>query len=207
MNKAIFFLLLIYNLSVQAQMQKATLFFKDGTELYGLARITSSGKKIKFKKNNEAKSVTYSSKEIESIALLVKKNGNSTNKANLQNAHYFYKNIEGKRTELLLELIVKGKVNLFRDLKIVGGGINTMGPQGPMMMRSYTISSYYASREDSRTVIHLGDKGDLFGKNFKKAASEYFKDCPELVKKIQNNVFKKNDIVDVVKFYNKKCSK
>jgi len=46
----------------------------------------------------------------------------------------------------------------------------------------------------------------LFTKNFKKAASAYFKDCPSLVKKIQSRTFKKRDLEKIVSYYNNKCT-
>ncbi|MCF6280409.1 MAG: hypothetical protein L3J14_08690 [Flavobacteriaceae bacterium] len=81
-----------------------------------------------------------------------------------------------------------------------------MGINGGFVgMNSYTITSYYVSKHDEPLLTYLGAKGSLFSKNFKKAASEYFSDCPKLVWMIKNKELKKRDIVEIVDYYNKNC--
>ena len=79
-----------------------------------------------------------------------------------------------------------------------GGGMHmTMG-------HSYNISSYYVRKENETEVTHLGSTSWI-SKNFKKAASNYFKDCPNLVEKLQNKEYKKKDIREIIDFYNEYC--
>jgi hypothetical protein len=42
-------------------------------------------------------------------------------------------------------------------------------------------------------------------KSFKKRAKAYFEDCPELVYKIENETFKRKDLVKIAAFYNSNC--
>lgn len=83
-----------------------------------------------------------------------------------------------------------------------GGGYSG----GGMMMGGgyYSISNYYVKKDNDKEVTHLGSTG-LFSKNFKKAASSYFSDCPSLVAKIQHKEFKKRHIEEIVAYYNTNC--
>ena len=82
------------------------------------------------------------------------------------------------------------------------------GANGHMNMSNgnyYDIKNLYVRRGVSGEITHLGSN-QLFSKNFKNAASDYFADCPELVTKIQNKEFKKKHVRDIVKFYNLQCN-
>lgn len=202
MKKILFTLILLITLSSFSQNQKATLFFRDGTSLEGLARITNFGDKIKFKKDKNSEKIIYNSQKVDKIVI----------RENDEDITYQYKIIKNRKTPLLLEPLKEGKVTLYRDLKQGYSPGMQMGgySAGGMGMnfgggRSYSISSYYVSKDNGNIVIHLGDKGTIFTKNFKKAASEYFKDCSELVKKIQSKEFRKRDVVDIVEYYNENC--
>ncbi len=203
MKKASIIIALLFFLPMIAQKQKATLYFRDGTTQTGLAKLfdlSNFGGKIKFRKDKNSNKIIYTSLEIDKISI----------RENDIYVIYQYKIVENKGTIVLLELIAKGKVTLYRDQTQgyyssgtrMGGGFNSSGVG---MGRSYSINNYYVSK-DNKNVSHLGSKGTLFSKNFKKSASEYFKDCSELVNKIQSKEFKKRNIVDIVEFYNENCN-
>lgn len=80
----------------------------------------------------------------------------------------------------------------------VGGGIAFGGGGG-------TVTYFYVCRQSDAEAFRITSFGNI-SKNFKKTASEYFKDCPELVKKIEDKTFKKDDIEEVVRFYNAHCT-
>lgn len=202
MKQLLFTLTLLITLSSFSQNQKATLFFRDGTSLEGLARITNFGDKIKFKKDKNSEKIIYNSQKVDKIVI----------RENDEDVTYQYKIIKNRKTPLLLEPLKEGKVTLYRDLKqgyspgmqMGGYGVGGMGMNFGGG-RSYSISSYYVSKDNGNIVIHLGDKGTIFTKNFKKAASEYFKGCSELVKKIQSKEYRKRDVVEIVEYYNENC--
>ncbi len=105
-----------------------------------------------------------------------------------------------------MKIITKGKMMLY---KVVTEGTHHYGGglpgQAPMMSTPYSISNYYVGKEDSKLVTRITSKGTLFEKNFKKAAMNYFKDCPALVKLIENKTYQKRDLEEIVKYYNEKC--
>ena len=82
-------------------------------------------------------------------------------------------------------------------------GATPMGAGGPMI-QSYNIVDYYVKRSNQQNATHLASN-ELFSKNFKKAASEFFSDCPLLVEKLQTKEFNKKDIKEIVTFYNENC--
>ena len=84
----------------------------------------------------------------------------------------------------------------------VGG---TNGQMNMMHGNYYDIKNLYVTKGVNGDVTHLG-LNQLFSKNFKNAASDYFSDCPELVAKIQNKEYKKKHIRDIVNFYNLQCN-
>ena len=52
------------------------------------------------------------------------------------------------------------------------------------------------------------NSSDVLSKSFKKTAAEFFKDCPSIVEKIENKSYKKDDLEEIVKFYNSSdCNK
>ncbi len=82
----------------------------------------------------------------------------------------------------------------------------TFGANGIIANGSKSSNNYYVSKSNTEEVFNLGD-GTPFTKNFKKAASNYFKDCPTLFHLIKNNEYKIKDIVKIVEFYNENCNK
>lgn len=205
MKKLVIIVTLLYVMPILSQNNKATLHFKDGTEISGLAKITTYGDKIKFRKDKNSEKSTYTSEELKSIEIHNKKIQFFGKRTKPGYVHYYYKKIKTQGSPLLLEILEEGKVKLFLDYK-QSTSAPMMGANGTMTGGgTYTINSYYVSKNDDEIVTHLGDRGNLFSKNFKKAASEYFKDCSRLVKKIQDKEFRKRDIIKVVKFYNEDC--
>lgn len=206
MKKITIIISLLFFLTAIAQKQKATLFLRDGTELKGLAKISAYGNNIKFRKEKGATRTNYTSKDLEYLIIREKVNAHLGNiRGDIKNTIYYYRKVQGSKSYKLLELLEKGKVSLYK--KISEGSFMTQnGVNGTMMMNSNSISDYYVAKNDEETVTHLGTIGSPFSKNFKKAASEYFMDCLELVNKIQNKEFKKRNIVDIVEFYNENCN-
>jgi len=201
-KKVFIIISLLFFIPIVAQKQKATLYFKDGTSLKGLAKFTIFGNEIKFRKEKGSERIIYDSQKIDKI--LIRKND--------RDVMYQYKIIKNKNNPILLELIEAGKVTLYRDLKHrYSQGVPIADARGnwssnPSGGTYYTISNYYVSKDNEDFVFHLGSKGSFFSKNFKKAASNYFKDCSVLVDKIQNKKFRKRDIVEIVEFYNENCN-
>ena len=112
--------------------------------------------------------------------------------------------VEGKDNSIFLEELVRGEISLYKDFTSnMVMGATPMGAGGPMI-QSYNIVDYYVKRSNQQNATHLASN-ELFSKNFKKAASEFFSDCPLLVEKLQTKEFNKKDIKEIVTFYNENC--
>lgn len=180
--------------NVFSQKKKCILYFNDNTTIEGLGKIRSDGA-IKFKLNDDSDSKIYAADLIDKIKI----NENGLTQT------YRYKKEKGN-FPLWLKVIVEGKVNLYKN-DISGFYFGPTGAAGfgaPMAMSSGPVIYYYVSHEGDTEVFKITSIGN-FSKNFKKAASEFFKDCPVLVEKVNAKTFKKDDIEEVVHFYNKNC--
>ena len=200
LNKTYLFYLLLFLIGygLSAQKTKATLTFKDGTVLEGLGKLTMD-EKIKFRKAKKEKKVWYSLSDNLEKAMILEQGVWVT---------YVYKKVKDRTMGKVLREVLVGKVSLYSRISsgtmmapIGGAG----GGGAPMMMHSYSIENSYVRREGESQVTHLGSN-QPFTKNFKKAASKYFEDCPVLVKKIQNKEYKKRHLKEIVSFYNRRCT-
>ncbi|MCB0478049.1 MAG: hypothetical protein KDC84_07795 [Crocinitomicaceae bacterium] len=114
-----------------------------------------------------------------------------------------------------MRVVVRGNTTLYarkQSITLVGAptmegagagqGLNMpMGIWGPYTFGNF--NEYYAFREGEDYPTGLIEV--KFSKPFKEKASEYFKDCPSLSKKIENKEFKKKQVKEAVEYYNSEC--
>ena len=186
--------------SSYAQKINATLVLKDGKVLKGYGKLTNSNV-IKFRATKKGKKQFYSFEEqVDTLKLFTEQNP----------IIYVRMKVKDKTELLVLEVAKVGK-NVFLYTSTSQGysgatGIGTGGLGSPVAVGNfYSISNSYVRKANEDEVYHLGSDR-LFSKNFKKAASDYFKDCPALVEKIQAREFKKKDLEEIIDFYNEKCN-
>ena len=181
-TKTIFLLVLLFSsLTIDAQKDKATLFFKDGNTLHGYAKLKENGK-VKFRKTNDSKAMTYHFGNLERVEFFL----------NDEKVTYVRLEVKGKSKAITLKQLVQGEISLFSAIDHnVGAG--------------YLIEEYYLKKQDEKKPILL-TTSNIFSKNFKKVATEYFKDCSKLIQKINNKEFKKRDIEEIVTYYNSECN-
>ena len=180
-----------------SQNQRCTIYLKDNTSIAGLGKIKADGN-IKFKLNNESESTVYEASLIDRIEM--------NEKGTIET--YKYKKLKNNFDQWL-KVIIEGSVNLYKSdvsgFYFAPGAMNTAGGFGGM---SYggggNVTSYYINHEGESEVFKITSFGNI-SKSFKNTASDFFKDCPILVEKIQNKTYTKNDIEEVVEFYNMKC--
>lgn len=195
-NIIVAFFLLFFSFGF-SQNKSCTIFLKDKTILKGYGKINDD--QVKYRLDKKAESKLIESIDIEKISI---ESGNE------YKTYYYFKIIE-KDTYKWMESVVKGNVSLFN--------VNSSGYASVPMMNSsggfngvggsrFNVDNYYLKKEGQDYVTKITSVGS-FSKNFKNAASEYFKDCIELVEKIQSKYYKREDIEDVVRFYNSKCAK
>lgn len=191
--------------------KKATIYFRDETKKEGLAKVTFFDSKIKFKKNKKSEKVIYNYMDIDKLTIL-------EGKENVTYQYKIHKHKDFKKPQYpLLEIVTIGKISLFSkdvthtsstpgfgSFSVNGSGSASYSPSMGGFSNSYSSIIYYLSKDNSDEIFYYMDKNILGGK-FKKTASKYFKDCPELVKKIQSKEFKRGDIVEIVEYYNENC--
>ena len=106
MKKIITIICLCFLLKGIAQNKKATLYFKDGTILTGLAKKTDFNE-IKFRINKESKNVKYDSRTISKMIL-------NEGKVDVE---YVYRTIPDRKNPVLLEPLEKGNITIYKIKK------------------------------------------------------------------------------------------
>jgi len=161
--------------------------------------------RVKFRKNKKSKAKKYPFKTLKHVKI----------KEYDEFHTYAYIRVQNKKKPRVLEVKLTGYLSLYELSRTYhsphnfGGGAGGFGGGGASVGftfgHSYNINNFYVRKEGQKEATHLGSN-QLFSKNFKKAASAYFKDCPSLVKKIQSRTFKKRDLEKIVSYYNNKCT-
>ena len=214
-------LILFINLTF-AQKGKSILILKDGTQINGFGEISGiqSIVSVKFK-NDTLKYRTYKSKEIIGIDIL----------ENNYYRQFRYKYIDGDKFPDIMEIVsidslslyvrVYEEVALSNSLLNYPRSINQYQPTlvelengqkvDVVPIRNIYIEinfprySYYVGAGESNQVEHLYTKGLPFSKSFKKSIKKYFKSCSSLIEKVENKEFSKDEILEVVEYYNRTC--
>ncbi len=141
-------------------------------------------RKFKLKQTKKGKSQSFKAKEIDSIV--------SYSKQGLQVYHSVL-NIFGKPR--IFKLYKRGKINIYiiESTTVTGFG-------------NFSSTYYSIKKPNEERCVDLY-KGGPYWTNFAKIASNYFEDCPDLANKIKNREkgFTKDDLLNVVEYYNKKC--
>ena len=178
-----------------AKKSEAKLVFKDVTVLKGLGELKGTAF-VKFRKNKKAKARKYHFGVLESIQLYSEEFAKT----------YVYLPVKKKNKYKVLEEVVVGDISLYKIVIERGApmGVGFGGGIGMGMSMGSVSIKYYLRKKGEKEVTHITST-DLFSKNFKKAATAYFKDCPDLVKKIKTKEYRKREIRNIVEFYNSKC--
>ncbi len=186
-------LLISFLTSSCAVKTKAILYFKDGREVSGLGKITSSNK-VKFKAFN-SKTKTYNFSELSKVKVF--KNGGTRD--------YVYVKMKNSGHKVLQQ-VIKGKVCLYQKVKekykskLISGGKTPTSSPG----HRYFTYDYYVAKDESRGAVFL-TSSSLLSVNFVSKASLFFEDCPSLVRMIQEKKYTKKDLSTIVKYYNLNC--
>lgn len=203
MKKVSFILLLslfFVSYNIEAQKAKAILTFNDGTKLEGLGKLKGS-ERVKFRKDKNTKAKKYHFKDLERVTIY----------SGDERTFYVYLLEKEKKRYKVLEEVVIGDISLYKIVRHgthapMGVGFGGVGGMGMGMGASFTIKNYYLRKKHEKEVTQISST-HLFSKNFKKAATTYFEDCPDLVEKIATKEYRKRDIRAVIEFYNSKCKK
>ena len=218
---------------IYAQKGKSVLILKDSTRIHGIGEISgfSSIISVKFK-NDSLKYRTYRSKEIIGIDILENNYYRKFRYKHIDGGKFpeileivsidslslYVRIYEASvlSNSFLNEPINIGDEtnplnrNLANEIELangdkieIGGGID----KNIYFEINFERYSYYVGKRESDQVDHLYTKGLPFAKSFRKSMKKYFKNCPALIEKVENQEFSNIELWEVLYFYNRNCLK
>lgn len=181
----------MFSIGVYAQSEfPHVLVFKDGTEIRGKVVIWDRNKLV-FRKADTNEKEDYKYKTLKSIVAF------DTGKE--YEGLFVLRQLKGTDKTLRLKKAISGKVECFyipREISSAAFGSDAV---------TVTSMYYLSKEEDGNEVIKI--RSGLQFKKTKKLLIEYFKDCPDLISKINEGYFDGNieSLEPIVKYYNTKC--
>ena len=196
--KALFTLTLglLLQLAVSAEkFYNAKIVFADGHEAEGLVTLPDkpTDETIRYKENDDAKAIKYKSEELHRL-IFPESDGNSVEYERVMAEKGPH---SSKTLVFWLRVARRGFATLyFCDVK------SAMGT-GNGMVVGYD-RYWFVMRQGETAASIVSWQGYATGEAFyRKRASEYFKDDAELATKINDKVYKREDIYKAVDEYNK----
>lgn len=186
---------------LHAQGNQVELIMENGTTLKGYAKFFT--KSLSFRQGKGEPSKRYKMTDFETIHMY--------SEGDLVKTYKKVKVTNRKKPEMLVQM-VEGYVGLFFIEQQIystgyGAGLGVNGNAGQSFGGNfYTYKKLFLKKEGEKEAIHL-DTNSPFKKNFESAAAAYFKDCPQLVDKIQKREYTKKQLKEIVEFYNNHCIK
>ncbi|MBN8642440.1 MAG: hypothetical protein J0L86_11575 [Flavobacteriales bacterium] len=173
------------------QEREAVLVFKDSTEVKGLGQIKND--KIHFRVSEDDKTEIWDDQIV--IGLTFTGYGFSE--------RYEYVQSDKYSKPVIMELLDQGLVYLYREMDgQLGvqptGHIGTSGV-GVGAAVGFNLKNLYFIRKKGET------KAMELSFSFKTRALRYFSDCEIVVEKINSREFTKNNIPELVNYYNNYC--
>lgn len=189
------------------QEREARILFLDSTSIKGFGEIKKE--KIYFRVDQDSEITIWDFEMAK--GLLFEGYGFSE--------EYEYVKTSEKSKPVLMEVMERGNVNLYRDASyglkfdlkpsfttnpsVVVNSSNGFGVNANNLNRGtenpYKYDQVFYIKRSNETIAT-----DL-SKNFKKEAIAYFSDCKTLVEKIEKKEFRKTEIPDIVFYYNDYC--
>lgn len=182
-----FFTFLIANLTT-GQVREANLILKDGKKVEGFGEIKKD--KIYFRLTQEENPDEWTQADAQGIEFTGYK---------LPEKYIFI--THGKKKEIhLMEALQQGTIELYKDTYFTTEYSATLSP-GMTRVDSVKNMEYYIKKPNDE----IGIKVDM---DFKKIGQAFFSDCEDLMANInEEEFFEVEEIIDLVKFYNRNCSK
>jgi hypothetical protein len=115
---------------------------------------------------------------------------------------YEYVKSDKYKKPKIMELIEKGKVNLyaFSEIRTIDNYSSNQVNGFPVSnYKTKLIVEYFIKFPTNEIAIDI-----VF--SFKKRVLRYFSDCPELIEKVNNKTFTKSTIPEMIYFYNDYCN-
>lgn len=190
---------------------EAEIIFKNGSVLNGYSRAFSYDLQFKDLDKKNLRRINFM--DIQSVKFTIYDDKKKNVKHDLVvDCLRLEGSSDDKKNYVLAELIVKkDRIKIYGVYFPAGGGFS-MGPGlgGQVNVINFnknfninSYSDYYCYLNNESTPRLMYQYTSL--KNFKTMASECFKDCEELSNKINKKEFTKENIVQIVDYYNDKC--
>ncbi|TCK64999.1 hypothetical protein DFQ05_2211 [Winogradskyella wandonensis] len=205
---AILFLLFVNLAVAQYSYTPAKVFLKDGSTLSGevdliafpLRQWSPSEEFFSFKANKSKKEISVKSIDsvVFSIKVKTKKNRKIVTYKESQKFIPIYIK-ENKEHLRMVRLIINDKLILYSRAVNTGTGVNGNGG----FTGFGANNQYFVAKNPNQVPVVLLPNGP---KRFRKEAMNYFSDCTDLVEKIESKELKREDIIEIVQFYNTKCT-
>lgn len=192
-----FLCLLLIGGTLQAQVKKVELVKEDGTSMNGYAKFYT--KSFSYRADENERFKRFKMLDFETIRIFSEDNDTKT---------YKRIKVDDRKKPKMLILLVEGPVSLYLEERQIyssgyGAGLGVSGNTGQGIGgTSYSYSRLYLKRNNNQNAIHIGS---VSKKKFKGVITNYFKDCPDLVKKVDAGEYSKKELKEIVEFYNNKC--
>ncbi|AWA30705.1 hypothetical protein HYN48_11750 [Flavobacterium magnum] len=197
MDKFLFFLVFLFQANLFAQDTEATLIVNGSTQFEDYGQIVQQGiikdhDVIKFRISSKGKADIWNETKCKGIFLM------------LDDIQHEYRYVTIRSNDfhpVLLKVFSEGTVTLYgRVAKKVHSQPNDYGLDRKYVDPDIENVTFYLKRENDE---YAGKLWGLF--NWKKMTKDYFKDCPELIEKIESKEFTSKNIPEMVDFYNNIC--
>ncbi|MFT3945762.1 MAG: hypothetical protein QM763_02215 [Agriterribacter sp.] len=187
--------LLIHFTASAGKYHKAKITFQDGRIVEGLAEMlgTPSPTPISFKESKDSKRQSLKCDDIKNITYYL--NDNKTLEYDRMNIYFFES--DKKPSKMWLQVLQRGPVTLYSFTKLDPAGAFGGRDQFEELWFCYRAGEDVATRISSSYIKNK--KGYFLQK-----ISQYFRDDVELVKNIENEQYKWNDMKEIVEAYNAK---
>lgn len=174
-----------FRLGGGAEYRPTEVFFSNGKTLNGYGDLGMD--RLVFKKNLDGMTIAYQHIGIDSIQ--VQKGDSITT----------YQFRKDKQSIYLMEVLVSGEATLLKN-----------------SLSSTSYNAQFGFMSTGGTLYYIGKKGALeaslifteeavIDKNFKKTLKKVLKSCPSLIEKLDNNEYRREDLEEVVRYFNKHC--
>ena len=189
----------------QYNWTKGELVLKNGDTLRGQIKLPMISKdllafngkeKVKYRKDRKSKKVKYDETRVKKVIF-----------RNSDTEIAFFEYLQTtKNKKGLFKVISSGKATLYaRSVSVTSSTPMYMGgPNGGTWNHwnySYSdFNEFYVLREKEKIASPLITA--RISSSFKKRAMEYFSDCSKLISKLEEKIYVKDDIKDVVDEYN-----
>jgi hypothetical protein len=198
MMKKLALLFLILKLNVGfCQMKPATIFFDDNTSVLGLGEIKKDKIFFKVEENSEVSEWSY-----DMVTSLVFSGYGFSEK-------YEYVKIGKNSSPQLIQVADEGNITLYKQIKVTNSILDVM-QSGYYLNNGQRLGGVNGLESEVKYIYYVKKKGDEFATLFHFSSKEkmltYFSDCPALKKKIEQKVFTKKNIEEMIEYYNNYCN-